>query len=325
MLADQAAEVNSNTQLPNSAYSGDSEAHGEPQRQSRRFIEYLAAYRRCSPATQSAYAADLRCFLEWWNATVPPPDLARLDQRLLMRYVAGLARLSANTIRRRLHAISSWSDFMVRQGLIAVNPVRGLPLPRRERKLPCFPSPDECRRLLAAARTPVERAAIWLLVCTGLRRSELTGLDLADLVSSRTELRVAGKGNRERLVPLPTECRTVIDGYVGVRGEEPGPLLLNRAGHRLGPTSIRRLFQRLARRSGLEASGFTLHAMRHAFATMLIKSGVDLGTIRDLLGHSDLAVTSVYIHSDLRSKHAAVEQLPVLGMGGGEGEKFDPS
>jgi len=237
-----------------------------------------------------------------------------------MRYVTGLAHLSANTIRRRLHALSSWSDFMVRQGLIAVNPVRGLPLPRRERKLPCFPSPDECRRLLAAARTPVERAAIWLLVCTGLRRSELTGLDLADLVSSRSELRVAGKGNRERLVPLPSECRSVIDEYLSVRGDEPGPLLLNRARHRLGMTSIRRLFERLVRRAGLEESGFTLHAMRHAYATMLVKAGVDLGTVRDLLGHADLAVTSVYIHSDLRSKHAAVEQLPVLRIGGGDDE-----
>lgn len=321
MLADETVRGNENTRtyFPNDSNGGHG-ACDEPQRQARRFLEYLATYRRCSPATQSAYAADLRCFLQWWDATSPPPDLSRLDQRLLMRYVTGLAHLSANTIRRRLHALSSWSDFMVRQGLIAVNPVRGLPLPRRERKLPCFPSPDECRRLLAAARTPVERAAIWLLVCTGLRRSELTGLDLADFASSRSELRVAGKGSRERLVPLPAECRTVVDEYIEARGDGPGPLLLNRAGHRLGMTSIRRLFERLVRRAGLEGNGFTLHTMRHAYATMLVKTGVDLGTVRDLLGHSDLAVTSVYIHSDLRSKRAAVEQLPVLRIGGGDDE-----
>ncbi|MEN6546024.1 MAG: tyrosine-type recombinase/integrase [Armatimonadia bacterium] len=319
MLANQVAGVNRNTHASSAVHTtGDAEAHGEPQRQARRFIEYLATYRRCSPATQSAYAADLRCFLEWWDATVPPPDLSRLDQRLLMRYVTGLAHLSANTIRRRLHGISSWSDFMVRQGLIAVNPVRGLPLPRRERKLPCFPSPDECRRLLAAARTPVERAAIWLLVCTGLRRAELIGLDTTDLVSDGTEIRVMGKGRRERLLPLPAKCQEVLRDYLIQRGEREGPLLLNRAGNRLGLTSLRRLFERLQHRTGVE--GFTIHSMRHSYATMLVKAGVDLGTVRDLLGHSDLSVTSIYLHSDLRSKRLAVEQLPVLMIGGGEGE-----
>lgn len=280
------------------------------------FLDHLTAFRRCSAATRAAYTADLRHFLQWWAAIAPPADIPRLDQRLLMRYVAGLAHLSANTIRRRMHAISSWCDFLVRQGLLVANPVRGLPLPRRERKLPRFPTPDECRLLLGAARTPVERAAIWLLVTTGLRRSELTGLDRADLAGEGTELRVTGKGNRQRAVPLPMECRDVLTDYLLVRGDEPGPLLLNRAGHRLGPTSIRRLFQRLVRRSGLEDRRFTLHAMRHSYATMLVKAGVDLATVRDLLGHSDLAVTSVYAHSDLRSKHAAVEQLPVLLSGG---------
>lgn len=235
-----------------------------------------------------------------------------------MKYLAGLCHLSPNTVRRRVHAIGSWSDFMVRQGLLATNPARDLPLPPRERKLTRVPTPEPCERLLCAARTPLERVAIWLLATTGMRRAELVGLDFEDIGSEGTEIRVMGKGRRERLVPLPLRCQDVLHEYVAHRGGRDGPLLINRAGKRLGLTSLRRLFCRLLRRAGLDQECFTIHSLRHSYASMLVKAGVDLGTVRDLLGHSDISVTSVYVHSDLRSKRVAVEQLPVLTMGGAE-------
>ncbi|MHB8995896.1 MAG: tyrosine-type recombinase/integrase [Armatimonadota bacterium] len=284
------------------------------------FLQHLRGVARASELTVGAYAGDIRHFMAWLQTAVGNPGPEHLTRPLLFRYLSSLEGLSPNTIRRRMHALGSWFGYLIECEVLKLNPTQRLPLPRRERSTPQVPTPDQASQLLAAAVTPVERATIWLLVTTGLRRAELANLDLADLKANGTELRILGKGNRERLVPLPAQCQEVLHSYLSARGPDAGPLLLNRAGKRLGLTSLRRIFTRLLRRAGLTQEGFTLHSMRHSYATMLVRAGVDLGVIRDLLGHSDLAVTSIYLHSDLRSKRVAVEQLPVLTIGGGDDE-----
>jgi site-specific recombinase XerD len=282
------------------------------------FIGYMTGYRRCSPHTAVAYRADAQGFIRWCEAQ----DLAQypraMTREVVVSYLSALAHLSPNTVRRRLHALRGWCGFMVRQGLLPSNPTDDLPLPKRKRAAPRYPTPDQVDALLAAARTPLEQAAIWLLAGTGLRRAELLSLDLSDLAPDLSELSVVGKGDKERRVPVPTAVREVVGRYLEVRGDAPGALLLNRAGKRVGTTTLRRLFERLARRAGLADAGFSLHGMRHAYATALVRAGVDLGTVRDLLGHSDVAVTSVYIHSDLRSRRDAVEHLPLGKLGGAD-------
>jgi site-specific recombinase XerC len=263
--------------------------------------------------------ADIADFLGWMDGAGEPTGLGTIDQDQLLRYLEARQGLSANTLRRRVHALSAWFRYLVDRGQMGRNPAQGLPLPRRTRRLAKCPTADQCQRLLGAARTPFERAIAYLLVGTGLRRSELLSLDLTSLADDLSELRVVGKGHKERPLPLPLAVQDALAAYLQVRGSHLGPLLLNRVGKRLGVTSLNRVFTRLLRRAGLPDCGFHLHSMRHAYATMLVKAGVDLGTIRDLLGHSDIAVTSVYLHSDLRSRREAVEHLPIMGaaLGGG--------
>jgi len=282
------------------------------------WLAFLHNIRGYSPHTISAYRSDCGTFLRWCAGNGLQPEPADITPSLLLQFIAAQEGLAPNTLRRRVHALGSWLKFMLRQGLLTTSPAEGLPLPRRSRAAPRYPDHDQLQRLLAAARTPLEKATAWLLAGTGVRRGELLSLDLADVAQDLSQLRVLGKGNRERLVPVPVAARSVLQAYLAERGPEAGALLLNRAGHRLGVTSLRRLFGRLVRRAGLQDVGFTLHSMRHAYATTLVKAGVDLGTIRDLLGHSDISVTSVYLHSDLRSRRAAVELLP-LGPAGGDG------
>lgn len=296
-----------------------------PEQSLAEYLQHLGHFRQCSPNTVQAYRTDLQSFLTWVGQNAPALRLPELTQPVLLRYLASLPPLSSNTVRRRVHALSGWLKFLVRQGILTQNPAEGLPLPRRERRAPRYPNVDDVRRIVGAAQTPLERAVICLLAGTGLRRAELAGLDLDDLSVELGELRVFGKGRRERFVPVPAFALDALRDYLALRGSAPGALLLNRAGHRLGFTSLRRLFERLLRRAGLSEAGYTLHAMRHAYATMLVRAGVDLSTIRDLLGHSDVAVTSVYLHSDLHSKRAAVEQLPVLGAMDGSGREHIPS
>ena len=284
------------------------------------YLQHLEHFRQCSPLTAQAYGSDARSLIRWLQASGRSPDPSALTQPVLLQYLGQLRGLSANTIRRRLHALRGWCQFMVRQGVLPANPTDELPLPKRKRAVPRYPSSDQVDGLLSAARTPLERAAVWLLAGTGLRRAEVLSLDLADIAPDLSELRVVGKGDRERRVPIPTTVREVLGGYLVGRGDAPGALLLNRAGKRVGTTTLRRLFERLAKRAGLADAGFSLHGMRHSYATMLVRAGVDLGTVRDLLGHSDVAVTSVYIHSDLRSRRDAVEHLPLGKLGGASHE-----
>jgi integrase/recombinase XerC len=198
------------------------------------FLQHLRSVARASELTVKAYAGDIRHFTAWLQTAVGNPGPESLTRPMLFRYLSSLEGLSPNTIRRRLHALGSWFGDLIECEVLKVNPTHRLPLPRRERSTPQVPTPDQASQLLAAAITPVERATIWLLVTTGLRRAELADLDLADLMADGTELRILGKGNRERLVPLPAHCQEVLRVYLSRRGLESGPLLLNRAGKRWG-------------------------------------------------------------------------------------------
>jgi site-specific recombinase XerD len=288
--------------------------------ETQHFLEYISGYRKCSQATVVAYGHDLQDFLAWAKANHSSLDLHDIDEPMLMRYLARNSRLSANTLRRRIHCLSSFLEFALRQGLVTRNVARHLPLPQRDRRLPRYPGTEQIRDIVAACRTPLEKAAIWLLVTTGVRRAELLGLDLDDLDLDSGQIKVLGKGNRGRWVPLPEATVEVLCSYLQGRGMTPGPLLLNRAGQRLGPTSLRRLIQRVMRRAGLEDEQFSTHSFRHAYCTSLIRSGADIAVVRDLAGHGDISVTGRYVHSDGLSRRVAVEQLPVLTMGGGDGE-----
>ncbi len=285
------------------------------------FLHQLTNHRRLSPRTAAAYGTDIRQFTEWCDNGRAELTSQTMDEDLLLRYVGQLSDLAANSVRRKVHAISSWCEYLVRRQLLPANPARGLSLPKRVRREPNYPSARECSLLLEAARTPLERGVTWLLATTGLRRGELLGLDLADVSTDGSELRVLGKGNVERTVPLPEQTQAILGEYVQERGRSPGPLLLSQTRKRLGATTLRRIFLRLLKRAGLADWGYTLHSMRHAYATMLLHSGTDLHTIQTLLGHSDISVTAVYLHCDTATRHDAVSRLPILSQGGDDDDR----
>ncbi|HEY3397846.1 MAG TPA: tyrosine-type recombinase/integrase [Armatimonadota bacterium] len=283
------------------------------------YLSYLTNLRRCAENTARAYAHDLAGLL----ASCAQQGLTsptQITTAVLETYLGSHSSLSANTIRRRAHAFGGWLEYCARQRWIPTNPARGLQLPRRTRHERRYPNESEVRALLNAARTPLERVCIWLLATAGLRRQELLDLDLASFSPDGTELLVRGKGDRERRLPLAEPTRQVLTEYLAARGSQAGPLLMTRLGTRIGVTHLRRLFARLLRRASLEGRGFTLHGMRHAFATLLLRNGTDIATVSRLLGHLSLEVTSIYVHSDPASCRAAVNALPLLQLGGDDNE-----
>jgi integrase/recombinase XerD len=287
-----------------------------------RYLRSLGA-RDTSPHTQRSYKATLTAYLDWldqrevdWRAPT------RVDLRA---YLAELgARTARSSTAQRLAAIRSFHRFAAREGLATGDPWGSIATPRLPRRLPRVLEVDEVERLLAAVDADVEggtrggssdmtvaialrdRALVETAYAAGLRISELAAADLGSLDLRRGEIRVLGKGRKERIGLLGRPARAALAGYL----EDGRPILVERGGgvdaapteiflnHRGGPLGVRGLRYRLEllrRRAGLPA-GVSPHTLRHSFATHLLEGGADLRVVQELLGHESLATTQIYTH-----------------------------
>jgi len=228
----------------------------------------------------------------------------------VQKYLNTLTGLSPSTVRRAAYSLSGLFSHLQREGTISINPAAGLVLPKRRRRLPKFPAAQQAQRLIGAAHTKRDRALISLLLMGGLRRSELLGVDVAGLSEDLSELRIIGKGDAERLIPLPVDAQVALVRHIEDTGIRQGLIFLNREGNRLDNTALQRIWKRLLLRAGLEDEGYTIHSCRHAYGSELARCGTDLCTIQELMGHADISTTAIYLHSDLRSKREAVTNLP---------------
>jgi len=272
------------------------------------FLQYLAGERAASPHTLRGYTADLAEFHRFMRAT-KVGGWEDVDARALRGYLAwlhgrGLARTS---IARKLAAVRSCFRFLTRRGVLPANPARHVRTPRLGRRLPSFLPKDESKDLLDATFEDTDagrrdRALLELLYACGLRVAECCGLDLEDVDRRHGTVRVLGKGNRERMVPVGDAALAALEQYLGgrgaylsARGAAAGPLFRNPRGERLTTRSVHRIVGRRARAAGI-ARRVTPHTLRHTFATHLLGEGADLRLIQELLGHRRLSTTQRYTH-----------------------------
>ncbi len=275
----------------------------------RQYLTHLADYRDCSPRTVKAYEQDALLLIRF----LEEEGVACVEQVLpqhVHRYAGQLAHLAPASIRRRAYALRGWFRYLLDLGIITRNPVAGLELPKRRVVFPKVPSLEQCGALLAACRNDRERLILTLMLMAGLRRAEVLGLNVGDLSAGYEQVRVMGKGRRERVVPLCRAAQATVKACLQDRQPHAGPLVTGREGGRLCTNGFYRLFRRLLARAGLEGLGLTPHSLRHAFATQLVLAGVDVATVSHLLGHSNISTTSICLHSDTTTKNAAVEKLP---------------
>jgi len=266
------------------------------------FLLELRVERGLSPLTISAYRRDLAQF-----AQAAGPGWRR-DPEPVHDFVNALRRSGRrdNTRARKVAAIRSFYGFALREGIASRDVAALLDAPRPGSYLPDVLSADEVVRVLDAP--PVgdaagirDRAILELLYACGLRVSELTGLDTDRLDLPRQQVRVIGKGNRERRVPMGDEARERLHRYLGGPREEwttgrPTPaVFVNQRGGRLARESVYRLVRRWAEAVGLQAR-VTPHTFRHSFATHLLEGGADLRVVQTLLGHASISTTQLYTH-----------------------------
>jgi integrase/recombinase XerC len=265
------------------------------------FLEYQGVERGASPHTLRSYAADLSEFSRFL-AEEKVAGWASADTRVVRAFAARLHRrgLAKASIARKLAAVRSCFRFLARRGVLDTNPARPVRSPRLGRRLPSFLPVDETAALLAGPPAPSlggarDRALLELLYASGLRVAEACGLDLDDLDEPRRTVRVLGKGDKERVVPVGEAALEALAVYLERRGRRRGPLFLNARGGRLTPRSAHRIVRARAREAGI-GQRVTPHTLRHSFATHMLGAGADLRLIQELLGHRRLSTTQRYTH-----------------------------
>ena len=264
------------------------------------FLRYLEVEKNASPHTLRSYRADLVDFEAHLAAQSETPDTA--DVRAVRGWLAALHRrgLDPTSVARKLAAVRSFYRFLVRRGAIERNPARELRGPRPSRKLVGFLPIDETdalvgARALGGSARERDVAILEMLYATGLRVSELAGLDLESVDRDARTVRVLGKGRKERIVPYGAAAARALEAYLGRRATRSGPVFTRARGGRLGVRSIRAVVGRAAAAAGVTRR-VTPHTLRHTFATHLLDGGADLRVIQELLGHSRLSTTQRYTH-----------------------------
>ena len=279
------------------------------------FLDALWMERGLSENTLKAYRADLTHFARFVNAR--RLSLLEVGRGLVLDYLVSMIEASPRTTARRLSALRRFYAHQTRAGLIGADPMERIDAPRLGRPLPESLTEQEVEDLLAAPDVSTalgfrDRAMLEVLYATGLRVSELVGLVLPSVSMRQGLVRVTGKGDRERLVPLGEEAQDWLDRFVrGPRRE----ILDGRSGaavfpSRRGAAMTRQAFWMLVKRYAAKAGvvrPVTPHTLRHAFATHLLNHGADLRVIQLLLGHRDISTTQIYTHvarERLRDLHA---------------------
>ena len=280
--------------------------------EAERFLDHLTVERGLSENTLDAYRRDLDRYVGFLRHR-DVVDLGAVDEVTVRSFVASLsasthgpeaAPYRASSVARTLSAVRSFHRFLVREGVTDHDPAARVAPPRLPRSLPRPLPVDDVRRLLEAPdeSTPAglrDRAILELLYGSGLRISELTGMDVDDLDLEQGSLRVLGKGGKEREVPLGSFGRDAVGAYL-TRGRPAlataasrGALFLNARGGRLSRQSCARLLGRYVRLAGIDRR-VTLHTLRHSFATHLLEGGADVRVVQELLGHASVATTQIY-------------------------------
>ena len=314
-----------------------------------KYLEYLRSVRNSSPHTVLNYGKDLQQFAVYLS---PPgervPSIGKITHQVIREYMGHLHSqgLQKSSIARKLASLRSFFKHCVREGMLKENPARLVPTPKLPKRIPSVLSTEEMNGFLdhlsepekpaaspksahtSAMTRPAkrgvsahegllikrDRALLELLYAAGLRVSELTGLNLADMDRGEKMLRVRGKGNKERIVPYGGKAQEALESYWPVRDQlllQAGPgrrrrgpadsnaIFLNYTGRRLTQRSVGRIVKKYVRLANINWD-LHPHSLRHAFATHLLADGADLRAIQELLGHQSLSTTQKYTHASIR-------------------------
>lgn len=273
------------------------------------YLNYLAQGRRLSPRTIQSYQRDLARLKQFCDHHLVQ-SWGELDPAMARRFVAETHRggSTGGSIRRYLSAARSFYRFLLRQSQVSANPFVGIPAPKAARRLPKVLSVEQVENMVSIqhhdSKLAIRDCAILeLMYSSGVRLSELVGLDVNDIDFHDGLVRVTGKGSKTRVVPVGSQARRALRKWLELRqtwlkGSKTA-LFVGQQGRRLGPRAIQKRLEHWAK-TQLPGTPVHPHMLRHSFASHLLESSADLRAVQELLGHSDISTTQIYTHVDFQ-------------------------
>ncbi|MEE4258641.1 MAG: tyrosine-type recombinase/integrase [Bacteroidales bacterium] len=273
------------------------------------FLQYISNEKRYSNHTLKAYESDLLSFSSYLNTYYETVDLNQANTPMIKSWVADLKEkgLNSNSINRKISTLKSYYKFLLKKGAITSNPMQKIHLLKKAKKLPAYIEKGQLKTYLEdhlsvddfiAARN---KLIIELLYATGIREAELIALTHQSIDMSNKMLKVLGKGNKERIIPLSNSIIDEISHYISLKEKtfhnSNNWLIVTNRGLKAYPKFIYRAVN--DQLSGYTSTKKSPHILRHSFATHMLNNGADLNTIKELLGHSSLSATQVYTHNTI--------------------------
>ena len=289
-----------------------------------KFLEYLRVLKNSSEHTIRSYSIDLTSF-EKHLQTLSCTNLTTIDRKIIRSFVVILAdqKINKRTIARRLSALRSFFKYALREKLIDKNPMDDIEMPKLDRKIPSTLTYEQVKILFQTPDTSTlfgvrDRTMMELFYSSGLRISELAGMNRHDFDKERLLILVRGKGKKERQIPITQNAALWINNYLNhlerhlemdghYREVDKEAIFLNKHGTRITTRSIDRLFASYLKASGLSGD-ITPHTIRHSIATHWLENGMDLKTIQHILGHTSLATTTIYTHVSTKLKRKVYDE-----------------
>ena len=306
------------------------------------FIHYLSLEKNASPHTCRCYRKDLEGFEDFLESSgmylnaSGGVEIEKADRMAIRKYMSSLHRKNKkSSIARKISTLRSFYKYLNREQVITSNPAKSVSTPKVEKTLPTTLTVDEAFRLMESPKSIPEkssevsrenrlrdRAILELLYSSGLRVSELVGLNLDQLNSDLGIVRVMGKGRKERIVPVGAKALEALMGYLEERGVSRGedPIFINSFGGRLTTRSVGRLIKKYTRHSGIFRK-VSPHSLRHTFATHLLDAGADIREIQEMLGHSSLSTTQRYTHVSIGKLMEVYDKAHPRSFGNTSGER----
>ena len=279
-----------------------------------KFINYLKVEKNSSIHTITNYTADLEAFAHF----LAEHDISSVDHLFLRRFLADMRakNYAKRTIARKLASLRTFFKFLYREGHIKVNPITAVSTPKLDRRLPVVLDEKKVTMLINAPDTSVpaglrDKAILETLYSTGIRVSELVGLDDDDVDHISGIIKVLGKGRKERLTPIGETALSAIRKYAesknGKKVRDKRSVFLNKSGRRLTDRSVRRIVDKYIKLASIQEH-ISPHSLRHSFATHLLDRGADLRSVQELLGHMNLSTTQIYTHVTMERLREAYDK-----------------
>lgn len=278
------------------------------------FIQYLEKIKKYSPNTTISYQNDLTQFENFLNKTFSLEEIKLSNHLMIRSWIVELSKedIQSRSINRKISALNTYFKYLIKNGYVVKNPMRKVIAPKVGKRLPNYIIEEEMPKVLNTQKLKEnsyskyrDELVLYILYVSGMRRSELINMKIPDINFSRKEIRVIGKGKKERIIPITNDVINNIKSYLEIRNEEfkdveieDNYLILSIRGKKLDPRALYEIVNKNLKVAN-SAEKKSPHVLRHSFATHLLNNGADINAIKEILGHANLGATQIYTHNSI--------------------------